>query len=138
MLRASVGLPGGLVDRWRLFWNQTCTCLGVTLRSAAIFLRVSTDGNLSLAKTCSSIDSAFDGMFHRVDLPLRFRGPPPVSSGRSSSTASSSSPTGESGLELSAPSDGPGPPSMPAAVELFPRFSRAGLGIFCTVLGEAR
>ena len=106
MLRVSDGLPGGLVDLWRLFWNQTCTCRGVTFRSVAIFFRVSTEGNLSFWNICSSIDSALEGMFQRVDLPLRLR--PAVASAASSGAISSSSAgAGDSGRSLEGPSADP-------------------------------
>ena len=103
MLRVSDGLPGGLVDLWRLFWNQTCTCRGVTFRSVAIFFRVSTEGNLSFWNICSSIDSALEGMFQRVDFPLRLR-PAPASPASSGAVSSSGRCRGDSGRPMGSPS----------------------------------
>lgn len=63
----------GFWERCRLFWNQTWTWRGVTLRSVASVLRVSTLGNLSCRKICSRVCRACLGMFHRVVFPLRLR-----------------------------------------------------------------
>jgi hypothetical protein len=76
----------GRTARCRLFWNQTWTWRGVTLRLSDSFFRVSTDGNLSVLNTSSSMFRAAAGIFHRLDLPFRFR----VGGFRSLGTASSS------------------------------------------------
>ena len=76
-IRRSAALIGGLTERWRLFWNHTCTWRGVTFRSPARVRRVSTLGNLSSWNTFSSSCSACGGMFHRVAFPFALRGAPP-------------------------------------------------------------
>ena len=54
-----------LRSRCRRFWNHTWICRGATFRSSPSRLRVSTFGNCSILKTCSSTESVGASMCHR-------------------------------------------------------------------------
>eukprot|EP00967_Tisochrysis_lutea_P000616 scaffold789_cov26-Tisochrysis_lutea.AAC.1 len=64
---SSTRAGGTFFVRCRLFWNQTCTCLALTLRCEASCCRSSLPGHFSRSKTRSRSRTSWGLRTHRLD-----------------------------------------------------------------------